>query len=115
MIKTTEEMLHNMSDDTLRKYLNLVQDELKLRHNTKAREIARNLANTIQKAIDSGLILQEILEPEDHYTPNFRISNNDGCKLYLIRPDYAEHENDEDYGYALYEWNDEKNKWEKVD
>lgn len=115
MIKTTEEMLHSISDDTLRKYLNLVQDELKLRRNTKAREIARDLANTIQKAIDSGLILKEIVDPDDYYTPNFTISNNDGCKLYLIRPDYAEHKNDKDYGYTLYKWNDEKNKWEKVD
>lgn len=115
MIKTTEEMLHNMSDDTLHKYLNLVQDELKLRRNTKAYEIARDFANTIQKAIDSGLILQGTLDPDDYYTPNFTISNNDGCKLYLIRPDYTEHENDEDYGYTLYKWNDEKNKWEKVD
>lgn len=115
MIKTTEEMLHNMSDDTLHKYLNLVQDELKLRRNTKALETTRYLANAIQKVIDSGLILQEILEPDIHYTPNFTISDNDGCKLYLIRPDYAEYENDEDYGYTLYKWNDEKNKWEKVD
>jgi hypothetical protein len=66
--------------------LNLVQDELKLRRNTKAYEIARDFANTIQKAIDSGLILQGTLDPDDYYTPSFTISNNDGCKLYLIRP-----------------------------
>lgn len=113
MIKTTEEMLHSMSDDTLRKYLNLVQDELKLRRNTKALETTRYLANAIQKVIDSGLILQG-LDPDNYYTPDFIIADNNGYKLYRIRPDYAEHENDENYGYTLNKWNDDENKWEKV-
>lgn len=115
MIETTEKMLHNMNDDTLHKYLNLIQDELKLRRDLKALETARYLANAIQKAIDAGLILQGTLDPDDYYTPNFIINDDDGHKLYKIRPDYAEYENDEDYGYTLEKWNDEKNKWEKAD